>query len=143
MSWSGYFVFAKRAAGVVSPADYTLSAALIVALVNAPLALAFGQSLAWPSLEHWGWILLMALGAGVLGHNLMNWSIIRIPLWLGSTMTLMVPVISSAFAWWILDEPLNALQMSAMLVTVVAIGALVWTQSHAAQTEAQPQEPSP
>jgi len=132
-SWSAYFVYAKRADGVVSPADYTLAAALVVAVVNAPLALAFGQSLAWPSLGDWIWLLVMALGAGLLGHNMMNWSIVRIPLWLGSTMTLMVPVVSSAIAWIALDEPLNATQMAAMFVALVAIGLLVRAQSLASR----------
>lgn len=127
--WSGYFIFAKRAHGSVSPTDYTLAAALIVAVTNAPLALIFGQSLAWPSTNDWFWLLVMALGAGLLGHNLMNWSIVRIPLWLGSTMTLLVPIVSSAFAWLLLDEPLNATQIIAMVVTVVAIGTLVRAQS--------------
>ena len=128
-SWSAYFVFAKRASGVVSPADYTLAAALIVAMTNAPLALAFGQSLAWPAWSDWFWLLGMALGAGILGHNMMNWSIVRIPLWLGSTMTLLVPVVSSAIAWIFLDEPLNATQIAAMFVALVAIGVLVRAQA--------------
>lgn len=129
LCWSAYFVFAKRANGVVSPTDYTLAAALIVAIVNAPLALAFGQSMAWPSANDWLWLLGMALGAGLLGHNLMNWALVRVPLWLGSTFTLLVPVVSSAIAWVFLDEPLNALQILGMAVTLVAIGALVRAQS--------------
>lgn len=129
VSWSAYFVFAKRANGVVSPTDYTLAASLIVAIVTAPLALVFGQSLAWPAWSDWFWLLVMALGAGLLGHNLMNWSIVRIPLWLGSTMTLMVPVVSSALAWAFLDQPLNAAQIAAMCVALAAIGALVRSQS--------------
>lgn len=133
-SWSAYFVFAKRADGQVSPTDFTLAVSLIVVLVTAPLAPIFGQSLAWPSWEEWGWLLLMALGAGFLGHNMMNWSIVRIPLWLGSTMTLLVPVISSAVAWIFLDEPLNAVQIIAMCAALAAIGSLVRLQS-AATTE--------
>jgi drug/metabolite transporter (DMT)-like permease len=139
-SWSAYFVFAKRASGVVSPADYTLAAALIVAMTNAPLALAFGQSLAWPAWSDWFWLLGMALGAGIFGHNMMNWSIVRIPLWLGSTMTLLVPVVSSAIAWIFLDEPLNATQITAMFVALVAIGILVRAQASprpAAETETE------
>ena len=129
VSWSAYFVFAKRTDGIVSPGDYTLAAALIVAVVNAPLAVAFGQSMAWPSTTDWLWLLAMALGAGILGHNMMNWSIVRIPLWLGSTMTLLVPVVSSTIAWIFLDEPLNALQILAMLMALGAIGLLIATQS--------------
>ena len=138
VSWSAYFVYAKKADGVVSPTDYTLAAALIVAVINAPLALVFGQSLAWPSLGDWAWLLAMALGAGLLGHNLMNWSLVRIPLWLGSTMTLLVPVFSSAIAWLALDEPLNATQMAAMFVALVAIGLLVRAQSTRTPAEEAP-----
>ena len=132
LSWSGYFIMAKRANGVVSPGDLTLSTALIVAVLNVPLALLFGHSLAWPAAEHWFWIIGLALGAGVLGHNLMNWSLLRIPLWLGSTFTLLVPVISSALAWIFLDESLNPPQIVAMAVTVAAIAALVWLPSNSA-----------
>jgi drug/metabolite transporter (DMT)-like permease len=71
----------------------------------------------------------MALGAGILGHNMMNWSIVRIPLWLGSTMTLLVPVMSSAIAWIFLDEPLNATQIIAMFIALLAIGVLVRAQA--------------
>lgn len=138
LCWSAYFVVAKRVSGVgVSPTDFTISAAIIVAASNAPLALLFGQSLAWPSLENLLWILGMALGAGLLGHNLMNWAIGRIPLWLGSTFTLFVPVVSSALAWAFLDEALNAAQILGMAVTVVALGVLVWFQQ-AATSAAEP-----
>lgn len=134
LCWSSYFVVAKRVNAVVSPTDFTISAAIVVAAMNAPLALLFGQSLAWPSLENFLWILGMALGAGILGHNLMNWAIVRIPLWLGSTFTLFVPVVSSALAWAFLDEALNATQILGMTITVVALGILVWVQ----QTSTEP-----
>ena len=136
LCWSSYFVVAKRVNAVVSPTDFTISAAIIVAVTNAPFALLFGQSLAWPSLENFLWILGMALGAGILGHNLMNWAIVRIPLWLGSTFTLFVPVVSSALAWAFLDEALNAWQIIGMTVTVLALAALVWFQ----QTQSDPVE---
>lgn len=135
-SWSAYFIIAKQVSDRVSPTDFTISAAIVVAALNAPLALIFGQSLAIPSLENLGWILLMALGAGLFGHNLMNWAIARIPLWLGSTFTLFVPVVSSALAWMFLGEPLNATQMIGMAVTVAALFILVWFQ----QTQTQPEE---
>lgn len=135
-SWSAYFIVAKQVSDQVSPTDFTVSAAIVVAAMNAPLALIFGQSLAFPTLENIAWLLVMALGAGILGHNLMNWAIGRIPLWLGSTFTLFVPVVSSALAWLFLDEPLNATQMAAMFVTVAALFVLVLFQ----QTQTQPEE---
>jgi len=131
--WSAYFVEAKKVHGSVSPVDFTISAAIVVAVVNVPMALLFGQSLAWPDASSWFWLLALALGAGVLGHNLMNWSLVRIPLWLGSTFTLFVPVVSSTLAWLFLDEPLSALQITAMTVTVGALATLVVLQSQRVQ----------
>lgn len=127
--WSGYFYFAKAAEGKVSPTDYTISAAIIVGIVNTPLAFVAGQDMSWPTWSTWGWLLTMALGAGILGHNLMNWAIVRIPLWLGGTFTLLVPVVASIAAWIFLDEPLNAVQMVAIGVVVATLYLLVRNQS--------------
>ena len=50
-------------------------------------------------------LLVMVALAGVVGHALMNWSLVRIPLWVGSTFTLLIPVVSAMLAWVFLDEP--------------------------------------
>ena len=143
LAWSTYFVVAKKVNATVSPTDFTISAAIIVAATNAPLALIFGQSLAWPGVENALWILGMALGAGILGHNLMNWALPRIPLWLGSTFTLFVPVVSSALAWVWLDEPLTAVQILGMGVTFAALALLVWFQQQSTPEPAEVTEEVP
>ena len=89
----------------------------------------FGQSLAWPSWTNWGWLIGLAFGAGLLGHEMMNWSLRRIPIWLGSTFTLVVPVISSLAAWVWLGEPLNLLQGVAMAVVLGALALIVTGQT--------------
>lgn len=128
-AWSAYFAFAKRAKNVITSNEYTVGAALWVAIINAPLALAFDQSLAWPTLESWGWLLLMAFGAGVLGHAVMNWSLQQIPLWLGSTFTLLVPVVSTTVAWAFLDEPVTAVQIGAIALVLFALAGVVTGQA--------------
>lgn len=137
-AWSSYFVVAKKTNERISSTDFTISAAIIVAVTNAPLALLFGQSLEWPTWNNWLWLLVMALGAGILGHNLMNWAIVRLPLWLSSTFTLLVPVVSSAIAWAVLDEPLNAAQITGIAITVAALATLVWFQSQTPAADAAP-----
>lgn len=129
LSWSGYFVFSKRAETRLRPSEYTVGAALWTGIINIPLALAFGQSLEWPSLDSWIGLLVLAFGAGVLGHALMNWSIQQIPLWVSSTFTLLIPVVSSAAAWVFLDEPLTTLQIAAMGVVLAALTGIVARQS--------------
>ena len=49
LSWSAYFIFAKRAKDRISSSEYTFGAALWCGLINLPLAVVFGQSLSWPS----------------------------------------------------------------------------------------------
>ncbi len=129
VSWSAYFVFAKQSKGKISSNEYTIGAAFWTGLVNIPIALVFGQSLAWPSATNWLWLLVLALGAGVLGHEAMNWSLRQIPLWLGSTMTLFVPLVSAAAAWIFLGERITAFQALAMAVVLGALAAVIVGQS--------------
>ena len=128
-SWSAYFIFARQAKGVITSNEYTVGAAIWVAIINAPLAVLFGQSMAWPSLGNWFWILVMAFGAGILGHAAMNWSLQQIPLWLGSTFTLLVPVISSTVAWFAFDEPITATQIVAIAVVLGALTGVITGQA--------------
>lgn len=128
-AWSAYFIFARQAKGVITSNEYTVGAAIWVAIINAPLALLFGQSMAWPSVSNWFWILLMAFGSGILGHAAMNWSLQQIPLWLGSTFTLLVPVVSSSVAWFAFDEPITAIQIAAIAVVLSALTGVVTGQA--------------
>jgi drug/metabolite transporter (DMT)-like permease len=59
----------------------------------------------------------------------MNWSLVRIPLWVGSTFTLLIPVMSSGLAWLVLGEALNALQIVGMVVVVGALAVIVRSQN--------------
>lgn len=130
-AWSAYFVTNRLAKDKVNPRQFTIGTAFYTGIINIPIALVFGQSLANPSSASWIWLLVLTFGSGVMGHELMNWSLRRIPLWLGSTFTLMVPVAASAAAWVFLDEPLNALQIAAMVVVLGALGLIVTGQSGA------------
>ncbi|MCP3934964.1 MAG: DMT family transporter [Actinomycetia bacterium] len=131
VAWSAYFVANRLAKDKVTPREYTLGSAFYTGIINIPLALCFGQSLANPSTESWMWLIALAFGSGVLGHELMNWSLRRIPLWLGSTFTLLVPIVSSSAAWIFLDEPLNPIQIAAMILVLGALGLVIAGQSGA------------
>ena len=128
-AWAGYFVFSKRAKEHISANEYTVGAALWTGAVNIPIALLFGQSLAIPAADDWIKILILAFGAGLLGHQLMNWSIQQIPLWISSTFTLLIPVVSATAAWAFLGEALNGTQVVAMGVVLGALFGIVARQS--------------
>jgi len=138
-AWSSYFVYSKRSAGKITTNEFTLGTSLWAGLVNIPIALAFGQSLAPPIPVDWLWLLALTFGAGFLGHSMMNWSIQKIPLWLASTMTLLVPVVATIAAWLFLDEPVNGIQTIAMGVTLLALAGVIVGQTSPKGTLPQPE----
>ena len=127
--WSGYFVVAKRLSAKLTPMEFTTASACWVAAIALPVGLAFQQDMSAPSRADWPWLLLLTFVGGVVGHYLMNWGIPRLPLWLSSTLTLLIPVLASLAAWVFLDEPLTTIQIAAMGVVVAALAVIVTAQS--------------
>ncbi|MFN3215772.1 MAG: DMT family transporter [Acidimicrobiales bacterium] len=125
LSWSAYFIASKDSKKRLTSTEFTAGTALWTALICAPAGLIAGQDMSWPSATNWAWLVAMAVGAGVVGHALMNWSLVRIPLWVGSTFTLAIPVFSAILAWAILGEAISIVQALAMAVVIGALAAIV------------------
>jgi len=124
-SWSAYFIFSKRSKATMTSTEYTAGTAIWSALIVTPLAVAFSQDLGWPGWRDIALLIVMVALAGVVGHSLMNWSLVRIPLWIGSTFTLLIPVVSAALAWVFLDEALTAGQAVAMGLVLLSLAMIV------------------
>ncbi|MEM9748888.1 MAG: DMT family transporter [Actinomycetota bacterium] len=135
-AWSAYFVASRRAKGVLTPSEFTAGTSLWTAAICLPIGVAAGQDLSFPSLENLAWLGVMIVVAGIIGHSLMNWSLQRIPLWVGSTFTLFIPVASSILAWIILDEPVSAIQAVAMAGVIGALAVIVRGQTKTPAGEA-------
>ena len=129
LSWSAYFITSKNSKKTMTSTEFTAGTALWTMAICAPLGFAFGQDMSWPSATNWGWLILMAATSGLIGHAMMNWSLVRIPLWVGSTFTLLIPVFSALLAWIVLDETVTALQAAAMAVVIGALAVVVRNQS--------------
>ena len=127
-AWTGYLVMSKRSAGVLTSTEYTLGTGFWTALVALPVGFAAGQDMSFPNPTQWAVLLLLVIIGGLLGHSLMNWSLTRIPLWLGSTLTLLIPIVSSLTAWAALGESLTSLQLAAMGFVVIALSVIVTSQ---------------
>ncbi len=125
LSWSGYFIFSKQSKEWMSSTEYTAGTAIWSTLIVTPLAVGYGQELGFPGWRDLVLILVTVALAGVVGHALMNWSLVRIPLWVGSTFTLLMPVVSAALAWIFLDEPLSIAQAVAMGLVLVSLAMIV------------------
>ncbi len=128
-AWTGYFVFSKLSTQKISAAQYTGGSALVCSLVCTPFALASGQVFHWPSAGAWLWLGILAVGPGLASHMLMNWSLVRIPSWLGATMTLAIPVTSTLMAWAFLGDQVSPWQFIGMAVVMFALSVVVLDQS--------------
>ena len=128
-SWSGYFLFSKRSKGALSPSEYTVGTGVWTAAIALPAGFLFQQDMSVPDSDEWLPLIVLVLGAGVLGHSAMNWSLVQIPLWIGSMFTLLIPVVSSIAAWIWLDESLSAVQLGAIALVVAALSFVVQSQS--------------
>lgn len=126
--WSGYFIFSKRSKGVISSQEYTVGTGVWTAVICLIVGLAFQQDMSFPSSADWLPLIVLTFGAGILGHSVMNWSLVRVPLWLGSTLTLLIPVVGSLTAWIFLDEALTGMQLVAMAVVIAALASIIMTQ---------------
>jgi drug/metabolite transporter (DMT)-like permease len=129
LSWSAYFITSKNSKKTMTPTEFTAGTALWTAIICAPLGVLFGQDMSWPSLSNWGLLVAMAIASGLIGHAMMNWSLVRIPLWVGSTFTLLIPVFSALLAWIVLGEPVSLVQGIAMAVVIGALAVVVYDQS--------------
>ncbi len=125
LSWSAYFIASKDSKKRMSSTEFTAGTAIWTALICTPLGFAFGQDMSWPSTKNWALLVAMTVGSGIVGHALMNWSLVRIPLWVGSTFTLLIPGFAALLAWAFLDESLSVTQAAAMATVIGALAMIV------------------
>lgn len=128
-SWSAYFIASKESKKKMTSMEFTAGTSIWTAVICIGIGLPIGQDLSWPNASNWGWLALMIVGSGIIGHSLMNWSLQRIPLWVGSTFTLFIPVASTALAWLVLDETITLLQGIAMASVIGALAMIVVGQT--------------
>ncbi|MFP5488646.1 MAG: DMT family transporter [Acidimicrobiia bacterium] len=129
LTWSAYFIVAKRTAGTLTPLEFTVGTGWWVAALSFPTGLIVGQDMSAPPVTEFVPLIALLVVGGLLGHSLMNWGIPRVPLWLSSTMTLLIPVFASVAAWVFLGEALTGWQLAAMGVVVGALAVVVAAQS--------------
>ncbi len=128
-AWTGYFIVSRRVRGRLGAVEYSTVTAIVASGLAWPAALIAGQDVSWPAWDSWGWIVMLAVVAGIGGHFLMSWSIPHVPLWASSTMSLSIPVISTVTAAVVLDESVTAVQTLGMLIVLVALACAVRVSS--------------
>ncbi len=120
-----YFTASKAAGGIVSSTEFTAGTAVWASAIVIPITLISGVDLGPPDRNSWIALVVLALIPGMIGHLLLNFSFTRIPLWLGSTLTLFIPVAATLLAFAFLDEDVEALQFVGMGIVIVSLMAVI------------------
>lgn len=135
-AWTTYLFLVKTSqSDRLSTTEFTTAVAIYTSILVLPLAIAFGQDLSWPSRNSWLLLALMAFGSGLLAHPLMNWSLHRIPVSIGSAMTLLVPVSATILAALFADEAITLVQVIGITIVLLSLAALTREQSGRNSTE--------
>lgn len=140
LAWTGYFVASKLATQKIDSSQFTGGSALVCSLVITPFALVSGQAFDTPSVPSWIWLGLLAIGPGFMSHMMMNWALARIPAWLGSVLTLAIPVTSTLLAWAFIGELVHPWQFVGMGVVAAALTLIVIDQSISNRHAARPEQ---
>lgn len=123
-AWTGYLIASKKARSSVGSTEFAASVTLIATVLVTPLVLVSGQSLTMPEPIHWLGLAAMAI-SGWAGHVLMNWSLGLIPIGVGGTCSLAIPVMASGLAVVFLGEillPIQVIGMAVVLVSLTVVG---------------------
>ena len=122
-AWAAYLVASKKAREHLSATEFTCGVMIFSMGIVTPLAVWQGN---WelPTQMQWLALTFMAV-SGWVGHVLMNWALEHIPLWVGGTSALAVPVLTSGLAAMFLSEPLAPIQIAGMMVVLGSLTVVV------------------
>jgi drug/metabolite transporter (DMT)-like permease len=112
----------KRVRDRMGTLEYITVVHVVAALVVTPVAAIQPGELASVPGRDWLLLSFVVLFSGALGHFLVNWAHPHVDVTVSSLMMLGVPIVATAVAWIVLDEPLTLLQG---LGGAIALGAIV------------------
>jgi drug/metabolite transporter (DMT)-like permease len=134
--WVVYFIRVKQLRDEGLHAWAFLSCVFFVALVvMTPWVLLTSHDLGSLHGRGYVFIALMAIGPGLLGHGSMTWAQRHLDITLASLLTLVQPVLSTLWAWWLYSERLVPVQVAG---AIVALGGLVGVVRHTRAGERAP-----
>lgn len=124
--WTAYFISVKRVRDDGVHAGAFLAGVFLVALVViAPWALLVSHDLGSVPARGFVFVVLMVLGPGLAGHGAMTWAQRHLDITVSSLLTLLHPVLSTVWAWWIYDEELVAVQLLGAALVLAGLAAIV------------------
>lgn len=122
--WVAYLLLSKGVRRQVETVQFMCVMSGAGAVTVSAIVLVFGADLGEVSGSDWWWVVLLAIGPGIIGHGLVAWAQPRVDSSVSSLLIQAEPVGASIAAWVFLDERVSFVQGVAMLVVLVALGYL-------------------
>ncbi len=120
LCWSAYWLVSKHARASNDAMEYTAGVTIMASIVMTPVVLLSGQSLLRVHTGDWIWILLMAVVPGG-AHLVMNWAHRYVDASVSSAIGCLNPLVAAVAAFFILSQPLGAVQILGLLLAIAAI----------------------
>ena len=141
-SWTGYWLFSKKARANTTALEYMAAVMLIAAIVMTALVPLTGHRLTPPHGVDWFRIWGVALFAGAVGHSLVAWSHQHVPSWMGALILQCQPAVSTVLAWIVLHESVGPVTAAGGAVVVAATATLVMRAGRRDPAEFNEPEPT-
>jgi drug/metabolite transporter (DMT)-like permease len=126
LTFTAYFLISKRVRETTGTLSYMTIVHVAAASVATPAVLADPAELVGIGPQDIAIVLFFALVSGTLGQMVINWTHRYVEASVSSLLLLGVPVVAAVAAWLMLDEPLGPIQIAGSVVTLAAMGAMVW-----------------
>lgn len=129
---AGYLLVGRAVRGRAPLGAYLSGVYAVATLALGAACLLSGVPLTGHPPAAYGWILLMAAGPHLLGHNLLNWAVRRVPAHLVQATVLGEPVLATAYAAWIFGERPGSGWYAGAVLVAMGVGWVVreeWIRS--------------
>lgn len=130
MAWVVYLFITKRARSSIGTIEYMTAMNLTAAATLLPLLLLFNDHGARPPTHGWGWIVLLSLLPGFLGHGLLTWAQPLVDLSVSSILLQGEPVGAAVAGAVFLGEKIGYIQAAGMVLAAVSLAALARSSAH-------------
>lgn len=134
-AFTAYFLATKRIRDRAGATEYVIGMTTVAGLIMLLVCLASGQDLTSPAGGQWLVLFALALFPGTLGHFLASWAYPHLSAFTVSVMFLATPVVACLGAALVLGEILRPLQLLGAVLVMVAVAAVVLSQSPKASEE--------
>lgn len=132
--WVAYLLASKRVRDQVETVRFMVVMSVVGALTVSVLVVVVRADIGRVEGEGWLWVVLLALGPGLMGHGLLAWAQPRVDASVTSLLLQAEPIGASVAAWAVLGERVTLVQAMAMVVVITALAVLAVREARDAGT---------